>query len=226
MNAAAARPLSAVLLDVNETLFSLASLKPAFAAAGLEPGLVPLWFARVLRDGFAFAAAGDFRPFAQVARSALAGLRADPVTPAQADAILEAFHALQPHPDVPEGLNLLADAGVRRVTLTVGDVRLVQGLFQRAGLAALLSGSLSADAVQRWKPAPEPYRYALRELGLEAGEVALIATHDWDIHGAARVGLRTGRVARTPASPLFTAADVVGPDLPSVVRGLLAPAAH
>lgn len=50
--------LDAVVFDVNETLFSLRRMGPAFAVAGLDPGLVPLWFARLLRDGFALTAMG------------------------------------------------------------------------------------------------------------------------------------------------------------------------
>lgn len=211
--------LSVVLLDVNETLFSLASLGHAFAVAGLPPQWVPLWFARVLRDGFAFAATGDFRSFAEVARHALDGL---PLDRRQSALVLEAFHSLSPHPDVAEGLELLAAARLRLLTLTVGDVTLVRALFRRAGLDHFLEASLSADTVRRWKPAPEPYQYALHTLGVSARETALIAAHDWDIHGAAQLGLRTGRIARLPASPLFTAADVVAPSLPEVARGLIA----
>lgn len=213
--------LSTVVLDVNETLFSLASLRPAFESVGLEARLVPLWFARVLRDGFALAAAGDFRPFGEVAQAALQGLAPAPLASGAAATVMAAFHELQPHPDVPEGLELLAAAGLRLVTLTVGDVSLVQTLFRRAGLDSYLAARLSADTVRRWKPAPEPYQYALRELGTTPQETALVAAHDWDIHGAARVGMVTARIARIPASPVFTVADVVGPDLPSVARQLI-----
>jgi len=45
--------IDAVVFDVNETLFSLDRLRPAFVEVGLEPDVVPLWFARLLRDGFA-----------------------------------------------------------------------------------------------------------------------------------------------------------------------------
>jgi 2-haloacid dehalogenase len=213
--------LSAVLLDVNETLFSLASLGDAFAQAGLDRGQVKLWFARVLRDGFAFATAGDFRRFGDVAQAALGGLQPEPLPPQAAARVMDAFHALAPHPDVPAGLEALSAAGLRLVTLTVGDTDLVRGLFARAGLARHIADYLSADVVRRWKPAPEPYEYALRTLALEPAAVALLAAHDWDIHGARRVGLRTGRVARIPASPLFDEADVVGADLPAVAHGLL-----
>jgi hypothetical protein len=38
-----------------------------FTGHGLDPDAVPLWFARVPRDGFALAAMGSYRGFADVA---------------------------------------------------------------------------------------------------------------------------------------------------------------
>jgi hypothetical protein len=65
--AVSAAAIEAVAFDVNETLFSLDRLGPAFTDVGLDPGLVPLWFARLLRDGFALTAIGGYRPFADLA---------------------------------------------------------------------------------------------------------------------------------------------------------------
>jgi 2-haloacid dehalogenase len=222
-------PLAGVLLDVNETLFALNGLVPAFEAVGVAADRMPLWFARVLRDGFALAAAGDFATFADVARAALLGLDPSRLTIADADTVLAAFHGLQPHPDVAAGLADLTAAGIRVMTLTVGDVGLVRALFERAGLAGHVHAYLSADAVRRWKPAREAYEYGVAGIGLPADRVALIAAHSWDIHGAALAGLRTGFLTRIEAhpSPVFRAADVTGATLSEVVARLLAtPAEH
>jgi hypothetical protein len=58
------RDVRVVAFDVNETLFSLGGLGPVFATVGLNPAAVPLWFARLLRDGFVRVrrAAGDGGP--------------------------------------------------------------------------------------------------------------------------------------------------------------------
>lgn len=214
--------VDAVVFDVNETLFSLDRMRRAFADAGADPDRVPLWFTRTLRDGFALSAAGDYRPFAEVAVAAMeavAGLTAE-----QGRAVLGAFRLLDPHPDVEPALAALADAGVRVVTLTVGAAEVTDALLARAGLTGFVERTLSADAVRRWKPAPQPYRYALDVLGLPADRVALVAAHAWDCHGARRAGLRTGWISRLEGrpSPVFDPADVVGDDLVAVVRGLLA----
>lgn len=212
-----------MLLDVNETLFALSGLRPAFEATGTDPATMPLWFARVLRDGFALASAGDFATFADIARAAFVGLDPQRLTAADADVVMHAFSELTPHADVAAGLSDLRDAGVRVMTLTVGDVGLVRSLFTQAGLADHISDYLSADAVRHWKPAVQAYAYGVEQIGLPAQNVALIACHSWDIHGAACAGLQTGFITRIEQhpSPVFRPADVNGATLPEVVAGLL-----
>ncbi|MFN8465515.1 MAG: haloacid dehalogenase type II [Caldilineaceae bacterium] len=216
-------PVRGILLDVNETLFSLSGLRNAFESCGLDPALVALWFARVLRDGFALAAAGDFKRFSDVAGSSLIALDPQRLGAADARTVLNRFHTLEPYPDVAQGLQRMRAAGIRVMTLTVGDAALAEALFARAGLRHLVDGFLSCDTVRRWKPAPEPYAYGVAQIGWPAANVALIAAHDWDVHGARRAGLQTGYIARdcAAASPVFHPADVAGNDLPTVVERLL-----
>lgn len=216
--------VEAVAFDVNETLFSLDRLGPAFTTVGLDAGLVPLWFARLLRDGFALAAMSDYRPFAELAADALRGLDPERVDDAAVEVVMGAFRELDPHPDVEPALRLLTEAGIPAVTLTNGSASLVRTLLDRAGLARYVGAKLSVDAVRRWKPAPEPYRYAATELRVAPGRLALVAAHPWDCAGAARAGLGAAWVRRTPAHwpTVFSEPDVTGADLLGVVRALLA----
>jgi 2-haloacid dehalogenase len=214
----------AVVFDVNETLFSLDRLRPAFADAGLDPGLVPVWFAGVLRDGFALTALGGFRPFAEVAVETLRGLD-DRVGDDAAATVIAAMRELRPHPDVETALRRLHAAGVPAATLTNGGAETVQAMLDRAGLAGYIGRSLSVDAIRRWKPAREPYRYAAAELGVEPATLMLVATHPWDCAGAHMAGLSSAWVWRSrPHWPaVFPAPDVRGPDLATIVDALLAP---
>jgi 2-haloacid dehalogenase len=217
------RSVEVVAFDVNETLVDMTGLRPAFASIGLAPDLVALWFARVLRDGFALTALGEYQPFAAVAAQALRGLGPDLVNDAAVDVVQAAFRRLDPHPDVGPALDLLRQAGVTVVTLTNGSSDLAAALLRRAGLDGHVTANLSVDDVRRWKPAPEPYRYAANQTGVGPDRIALVACHAWDCAGAARAGLRAGWVARSePRWPdTFPAPHVTGPDLPSVVRAIL-----
>jgi FMN phosphatase YigB (HAD superfamily) len=73
--------------------------------------------------------------------------------------------------------------------------------LDHAGLSGPFELVLSADAVRRLKPAPEPYRMAAERLGVAVGEVRLVAAHAWDVAGAARAGCATDFVARPGKVP-------------------------
>ena len=212
-----------VAFDVNETLFSLDGLGPAFASVGLDPAAVPLWFARLLRDGFALTAMGDYRPFGTVAGQTLRALDPVVIDDTAIDTVLGAFRQLDPHPDVEPALRLLHDTRTPAVTLTNGSSDLVGALLSRAGLDRYIQRNLSVDHVRRWKPAPEPYVWAATELSAEPGQVALVASHPWDCAGAKAAGLTSGWVDRagTAWPAMFARPDVIGRDLSAVVAGLL-----
>lgn len=214
---------AAVILDVNETLFSLDALQPAFTEIGLTAEDVPLWFARTLRDGFALCASGDYRSFPEVAAAALISLNPDRLATDDAAVVLSAFGTLQPHPDVAEGLALLAASGVPMCTLSQGNADNVRRLFDSAGLSDFVTDHFSVDAVRRWKPAPQPYHYACDQLDLSPDEVTMVAVHSWDLHGARHAGLRTAWISRLEGaqSAIFDVADITGADLPSVARQII-----
>jgi 2-haloacid dehalogenase len=211
-----------VLLDVNETLLDLRGLQPAFDALGLADAM-PTWFALTLRNGFALAASGDCRSFADVAHDALFSIAPDRLTARDGDALIDAFGRLEPHPDVEPGLRALAEAGVPAMTLTVGSADVVAAIFDRHGLSDLVAGHLSAADLGRWKPAPAPYLAGCLALGMQPREVTMVAAHAWDLHGAHRVGLRTAWIARDgrAPSPLFTTPDISGTDLPRVAAQIV-----
>ena len=217
------RAVEAVLFDVNETLFSMRRLGEVFSEVGLDPAAVPLWFARLLRDGFALAAMGGYRPFADLAADALHGL--DPrLEQEQVARVMAGFRQLPPHPDVEAGLRLLRDAAVPAVTLTNSSADAVRELLERAGLAGLVQANLSVEQVGgRWKPAPQPYRAAASQLGIEPSGLALVASHPWDCAGAQAAGLRSGWVNRGGAAwpGVFPAPTAAGKDLPEVLQVLL-----
>ncbi|MDP9497920.1 MAG: haloacid dehalogenase type II [Actinomycetota bacterium] len=217
-----------VVLDVNETLSDMEPLRERFTSAGAPASLLDTWFASTLRDGFALAAAGAAAPFPKVGAGVLRALLtplpdlAVPVDEA-VDNVLAGFPELDLHPDVADGLRLLADAGVRLVTLTNGSATLSARLFDRAGLNDLLERRMSVDDAGRWKPHRRAYESALDQCGVAADRAAMVAVHPWDTDGAKRAGLLSAYVDRRgmPYPDVFLAPDVTGPDLPSVARALL-----
>jgi 2-haloacid dehalogenase len=212
-------PPAVVIFDVNETLSDLTPLAARFEEAGAPAELLGTWFAATLRDGIALAASGSYADFRDVGRANLLQLLP---TPEAADHLLDGFAALPVHPDVPEGLRVLGEAGVRIATLTNGSVQIARGLLARAGLESLVERYLDVSEARRWKPAPDPYLYACGELGVEPARAVLLAVHPWDIHGARRAGLRSAWLDRRglPYPEVFEPPDWSGRDLPSLARAL------
>jgi len=214
--------VGAVVLDVNETLFSLDELDPVFASLGLADQR-DLWFARTLRNGFALTCAGVYRSFPDVARGAFLSLAPERVSDADADELLSAFGRLTPHPEVLEALERLQSTGTPVVTLSVGNAANVERLFRNSGMGDLVTRHVSCEAVGKWKPAPEPYLHACQELGATPSETWMVAAHSWDLSGARAVGMRTAWLSRLEGrfDPNFGSPDLQGRDLLDVVAQMI-----
>ncbi len=192
---------SVIVFDVNETLSDMAPLAQRFTDVGAPAPLAKLWFATLLRDGFALAAAGDSGRFAEIGAEALRGLLLDlPLdhgTDHAVEHVMQGMSQLSVHPDVVDGVRALRAAGYRLVTLTNGATAVADRLFIAAGIRAEFERLLSVDDAAAWKPAPAAYAYAADVCEVPARDLLLVAVHPWDIHGASRAGLGTAWLNRS-----------------------------
>ncbi|WP_404829421.1 haloacid dehalogenase type II [Streptomyces albicerus] len=198
-----------MVFDVNETLSDLTPLRARFEDVGAPADLMPTWFAGALRDGFALTAAGAYADFASVALDGLRALLPDVDNwvgdvEAAARHILDGFAHLEVHPDVPDGVRKLSDAGFRLVTITNGSAALTQQLLGKAGLVDRFEALLDVHGPRRWKPAPFAYQYAAEQVGVRPEQTLLVAVHPWDVDGEAarpRPGRRPCRWRSTCPGP-------------------------
>ena len=219
----------AVILDVNETLLDLAALDPLFARHLGDATARREWFATMLRSAFVATITDAYRPFGELGAAALdavaAGRGVDLDEPAKAE-ILGGLRRLPPHTEVPGALARLGGSGMTVAALTNSTLEVAREQMAWSGLDRHLDAVHSADAVRRLKPAPEPYLSALEALAVGPQEAWMVAAHDWDLQGAAAVGLRPAYVARP--GQLFAPPDLLpavnGPDLDAVVEQILAAA--
>lgn len=192
--------MAVIVFDVNETLSDLSPMADRFTDLGAPPTLAKLWFAAVLRDGFALAAAGATSTFAAIGEGVLStlltGLPLDRHMDAAVQHVLDGFSALPVHPDVPDGVRALRTAGHRLVTLSNGSVSVAEQLLGQAGLRDEYEALLSVEDAGVWKPARGAYEYAARTCGVAPRDLVLVAVHPWDIDGAARAGLSTAWITR------------------------------
>ena len=100
-----------IVFDVNETLSDMSPMDARFADVGAPSHLAKLWFATLLRDGFALTAAGGQQPFAEFGvaalRTVLHGVRLDRGLDAAIGHVMDGFGELSVHPDVAEGVHAL-----------------------------------------------------------------------------------------------------------------------
>lgn len=190
-----------IVFDVNETLSDTTALAQSFEDVGAPGHLAATWFGQILRDGFALTSTGDNVSFATIAASLLdATLGSAELTRPVEDAkktLLGSFARLPLHPDVAPGLTDLATAGFRLITLSNGAFAVAGSLFKATDLSGLWERLLSVDDAPVWKPGAASYRWAAERCNVQPSEMMLVAVHPWDIHGAARAGLRTAWVNRS-----------------------------
>lgn len=214
------------VFDVNETLLDLAALDPLFERAFGDAGVRRTWFQQVLQSAFMATITGAYSDFGAVGAAALQmtaereGVR---LSEEDRRGILGGMRELPPHPEVPAALDLLRDAGLRLAALTNNTAEVAGAQLQNAGLSDRFEKILSADAVRRLKPAPEPYRAAAEALGVETSGTRLVAAHAWDVAGAMRAGCAAAFVARPGMvlDPLVEPPDVVGADLSEVAASII-----
>ena len=107
--------------------------------------------------------------------------------------LVNAWHRLEPWPDVRSGL---ARLGRRLVTAAVsnGHTALLVDLARHGDLR--FDCLLSAELARAYKPAPEVYLTAARLLCLDPSELMMVAAHPADLRAARRAGLRTAFIDR------------------------------
>ena len=213
------------VFDVNETLLDLAALDPLFERVFGDAAVRRLWFNQMLQSAFVATITDAYVTFGEAAGAAL-GMTEErlgvEVSEDDRQEILGGLRDLPPHPEVPESLDRLRDAGFRLATLTNSTQEVAEAQIQNAGLTDKFEQILSADTARRLKPAPAPYRMAARALMIPERGMRLVAAHAWDVAGALRAGCAAAFVARQPFDPLVEPPDVVGTDLAEVANGIIA----
>jgi 2-haloacid dehalogenase len=215
------------LFDVNETLLDLRALDPHFEHAFGDSGVRQQWFAQFIHNAFLATITDRYQPFGAIGAAALdmiAARRGVVLSSSDRSSILNGIRRLPPYPEVRAAMERLRGAGIRLATLTNSTAEVAVAQLTHAGLLDVFEKTLSADEVNRLKPAAEPYRHAAKAMGVEIGDVRLIAAHAWDIAGALSAGCRAAFVARAGMvlDPLAQHSDVVGADLSEVADQILA----
>jgi len=211
------------IFDVNETMLDLSGLDSTFSEIFGDPTARQEWFARLLHlsvTSNALRLRCDFGALGAQALSATGASRGREVDAQEKEALGGAMRALPAHADVEPALTALRNAGWRVLALTNSTGSAATAQLTSAGIIHYFDRTLSVEAVGQFKPAPEPYLYAAEVAGVSLDEIWMVASHDWDLAGAAAVGLKTAYVERPGMSysDLYRPATVTGPDMRALVQ--------
>ena len=188
-----------VVFDINETTLDLGPVRTVVDEIVGDEGGFTAWFQRLLLLSMTSTATGSYHDFSTLAPAALAAVAGTGGRELPGDAwapVGAAMAAIDPYPDVVEGLTRLRSAGHGTAALTNSAPAAMNAQLGRTGLAPLFDHILSVDAVRQFKPAAAPYRHAAEVVGVAPSELWMVACHDWDLAGAKAVGMSTAFVAR------------------------------
>ncbi|KAI3396575.1 hypothetical protein diail_12024 [Diaporthe ilicicola] len=105
------------------------------------------------------------------------------------------WHRLAPWPDSAAGLRALGNLGLLTAALSNGNRTLLADLDASGGPLGF-ARLFSAEDFGAYKPDSRVYLGAVQKLGVEPGEVAMVAAHLNDLDAARKLGLRTVYVER------------------------------
>lgn len=189
-------PSPAFVFDAYDTLFDLSTLVRRCLQLWPNEGarVAALWRTKQLEYTWLLTSMHRYQSLAAVTRAALVyATQACNVAASRSEceAVAAEYGRLDPFPDVAEALLSLKRQGRRLAILSDGSPDMLRELVTHYRDAQLFDQVVSVDAVRTFKPAPETYRYALRELGLRADQVVFVSAHGWDVAGAHAAGLPT-----------------------------------
>jgi len=129
----------------------------------------------------------------RAATEALARHGVTDLSPEDLDRLVHVRWALPPWPDSVPGLTRLK----RRYVISPLSNASFAGMVRLGKFAGLpWDCIITAENARRYKPAPEVYRTAVALLGLPAGQVMLVAAHNYDLRAARSEGWHTAFVPR------------------------------
>lgn len=183
-----------ILFDSYGTIVDVTQVADPLAAYVDQPEYVSkLWRNRSL--GYVMVAnhIGEYHPFYELIGAALdyaldtAGADVDD---AEREELLATYHELDAFDDVVDGMERLRNAGYDLYVLSNGNPEMLESMVEHTGIGDVLEDAISAEAVERFKPAEEPYGYAADSIDTATENVAFVSAGWWDVPGALNAGMQ------------------------------------
>jgi 2-haloacid dehalogenase len=215
-----------ILFDINETVLDLSALKPKFAEAFGYDGALSLWFALLLHSStvcIATKVKANFAELSGVMLDSLAARFGVSLADEMRAELLAGFANLSPHTDIIPALNKLRANGFRTVAFSNSSSALIVSQMKNAGLTDYFDDIISVEETGSFKPDSKVYQIAAETLGEQVESLRLVATHDWDTHGALSAGLNAAYIDRSgaPYHPFYLCPDIYATTMDDIVDKII-----
>ncbi|WP_394130813.1 haloacid dehalogenase type II [Shewanella maritima] len=215
-----------ILFDINETVLDLSPLRPKFNQFFGHHHHMDTWFAMLLHSSTVCIATGvktDFKSLAQAALYNLAGRLNITLSHGDCHTLLNTFAQLPAHQDIEPALKHLKQAGYKLVAFSNSSHALLDAQLAHARIVDLFDDVISVEAAGTFKPAKAAYQLAITTLECPADKLRLVATHDWDTHGALSAGLKAAHINRlnSPYHSHYKQPDVMANNMQQLVHDII-----
>jgi 2-haloacid dehalogenase len=219
---------SVLVFDVNETLIDFESMTPIFERIFGDPRVMREWLGHLIMYSMTATLSGLYVDYFTLGRGLLAmvaDIHGITVRDKDIASIEEGMKTMPAHPDVPKGLELLRDNGLRLITLTNSPPNPDgQSPLEHAGLGGLIERQFSIETCRAYKPSPHVYHLVSQELNVAPNDCMMVAAHVWDTVGAQAAGFSSALITRPGNAPLpvpgLPQPNVIVPDLIALAEQL------
>lgn len=215
-----------ILFDINETVLNLNTLKPKFKAAFGDEGVTATWFSMLLHSSTVCIMTDvktDFATLASTMLDIIATRMNIEISETIRNDILSSFARLPAHNDIKPALTKLKLAGFRIVAFSNSSLNLISTQMKNSGLTEYFDDIISVEETGSFKPDPKVYKFAAKKLNKPLESLLLVATHDWDTHGALSVGMRAAYINRSGAiyHPLYRQPNIVATTMEDIIKQII-----
>ncbi|TEW50177.1 haloacid dehalogenase type II [Psychromonas algicola] len=215
-----------ILFDINETVLNLDLLKPKFEKVFNDQSVVTIWFSMLLHSSTVAALTGVKSTFATLASDMLENVatrRGITLTDQARNEILTTFANLAPHNDIKSALTKLKKNGYRTVAFSNSSLDLITQQIKNADLSDYFDQVISVESTGSFKPDPKVYQFVAEQLKQPIATLRLVATHDWDTHGAISAGMLAAYINRTgaPYHPQYKQPKIIADNMNKLVEAII-----
>ena len=218
--------IKAVLFDMNETILNLSLLQEKFDEHFEDKFVLKYWFTKVLHSSTVLGGMDEYTDFGKLTEAALESVfieSSKELTNKTKTDILGAFRKLPAYNDVSKALKLLKENNIKVIAVSNSSLEMIKEQLTNANIIDLFDSYYSVDSVEKYKPFEAIYNYVVNEEHLKTEETVMVATHDWDLFGAKKAGLKTAYIKRKEDqfNPYYPKTDMYDKDLVELMREII-----